>query len=162
MPPTAAGPTVAANGQLDYEVAAQEAMALISYPWQQRLPGWTIEFGPRAEGMLGLTSPSRRTISIFVRIDDGSRGIAHVIAHEIGHAIDVTRFDDSHRQRWRDARGVGPDVPWSHLTRAGDYGSLSGDWAEAFAVAQVGVRSRSTVGGQPGPAELTVARELAG
>ena len=80
-------------------------LARISFPWEQQLPGWTIEFRAGRTGFLGATWPDSRRIEIFVRDDLGDRDVAFTLAHEIGHAVDVVHLDEADRSRWLRARG---------------------------------------------------------
>ena len=49
-----------------------EGLAMVSYPWQQNLPGWRVEFHDARAGFRGLTFPAERVIMIYVRQDLGS------------------------------------------------------------------------------------------
>jgi hypothetical protein len=107
-----------------------------------------------------MTFPQQRLIEIYVRDTDTPSGLARVVAHEIGHAIDVQHNDAAKRARWRAARGAAPTVPWWPSEAADDFATLAGDFAEAFAVWQLGVESRSTLGETPTPDQLAVLASL--
>ena len=132
------------------------ALAAISYPWRERLPGWEVRFLPQRPGLRGLTLPSEKRIEIYVRDTDTPESLARVVAHEMGHAADLQLNDSRDRDRWRRARGAGAEVPWWPDDSASDFATLGGDFAEAFAVWQTGAQSRSTVAGQPAPDQLAV------
>jgi len=136
------------------------ALALISYPWQETLPGWTIEFSPPRTGYRGLTFPAQRHIVIYVRADDDEASLAAVIAHELGHAVDVDVLDDHDRDRWLTARGRPVDYPWFPDAYATDFAVGAGDWAEAFATWQLGTRSNSTMAPALTGADLALVAEL--
>ena len=121
----------------------------------------SIEFRAGRTGFLGATWPDSRRIEIFVRDDLGDRDVAFTLAHEIGHAVDVVHLDEADRSRWLRARGR-TDARWWADSGASDFEVGAGDWAEAFAVWQVGGRSLSTVAPQPDAGDLALVAELAG
>lgn len=132
-----------------------EALAAIEFPWRDRLPGWTIEFVPADDpaGPYGHTYTRQSRITIFVRPDQPLEHLARVIAHELGHAVDVSLLDETDRSTWREARGF--DEPWWPDSGATDFATGAGDFAEAFAVWQVGpVDFRSEIASAPDPAHL--------
>jgi hypothetical protein len=154
-PPAGQG---AAVSEADALVAA--TLARISFPWQDALTGWDVRFLPGRSGVRGLTFPATQRIEIYVRNSDTPATLARVLAHELGHALDVERNDARDRARWRQVRGVGPTVPWWPDDAATDFATMAGDFAEAFAVWQTGVESQSSVAGQPTPEQLAVLVEL--
>ena len=157
---TAASTTTAAPTLPYHEAVGRDAVARISYPWQQELEGWTIQFLPGRAGLLGGTWTYEKRIEIYVRDGQTVEEVSFTLAHELGHAVDVTRFDDVQRQKWRSVRGISPDTPWWVESGATDFSSGSGDWAEAFAVWQVGGVSQSRLAGQPTAAELAAVMQL--
>ena len=136
-------------------------LAKLAYPWQTRLSQWTIEFLPGRAGYLGATWTSERRIEIYVRDGQSLDELAFTLAHELGHAVDLTYLSGKERDRWLAARGR-PDASWWTDSGASDYAVGAGDWAEAFAVWQVGGSSLSTLAGQPTPEQLRLVAELAG
>ncbi len=152
-----AGPRTSAVGERpDHDQRGRAALDSISYPWRDRLPGWTIGFGPGQDGLLGLTLVGERRIEIYVRADQSDALLAHVIAHEIGHAVDVELNDGDERRTWQDTRGIG-EVPWWPGDGVGDFSTGAGDFAEGFAVWQVGP---SQYRGRLGPLPTTDQLEL--
>jgi hypothetical protein len=135
-------------------VESKEAAALarVSYPWQQL--GYRIVFlGPQA-GVWGRTSPrSMGFIDIYVRPDESVDMLAHVIAHEIGHAVDLTYGNDQRRQVWEELRGVSPR-PWFTCSMCEDFSTPAGDFAETFAYWQLHDFSRSELAPAPTAAQL--------
>ncbi len=142
-------------------VLRAQVLARIDYPWQQRLAGWEIDLvGPRP-GFLGATLTKERRIEIYV---DGTRSVdelAFTLAHELGHAVDVTVLDGADRDRWLAARGASGQ-PWWAANAESDYAVGAGDWAEAFAVWQLGGRGYSNLAGPPTEAHLALVARLAG
>jgi len=126
------------------------------------LPGWTIEFEPYRAGYYGLTYPASQRIVIFVRSSQSEGHLAHVIAHEIGHAVDVSLNSGPERDLWNAERGINSTWwPGNGLT---DFSSGAGDFAESFAYWQVGYRSggvfHSTLAGRPDAGDLALLAEL--
>jgi hypothetical protein len=143
-----------------YEEVGRQALARLRYPWQERLPGWTIDFKPGRAGLLGGTWTYEHRIEIYVRDGQTVDDVAFTLAHELGHAVDVTLFDDDDRHEWAHVRGLAGDAPWWVESGATDFASGAGDWAEAFAVFQVGGVSHSRVAGQPDAYDLGVVGRL--
>jgi hypothetical protein len=144
----------------DIDARGQAALAAISYPWDQLLPGWTIEFLDETDGLYGLTLVSKKRIEIYVRDGQDTALLAHVIAHELGHAVDVTHNDGDDRRRWEQSRGI-EDFPWWPGSGDTDFSTGAGDFAEAFAAWQVGDRSfRSTLANPPSAGQRALLAEL--
>ena len=156
VPPTTTAPPPAVDPLAERRA---EVLALISYPWQQRLPGWTIEFLPGRTGYLGYTWIAERRIEIYARSSQSAADLAFTLAHELGHAVDLTLFGLAERTSWLEARGR-LDVPWWPGGAYSDFSSGCGDWAEAFAVWQLGGRTMSEVAGQPSGADLALVARL--
>jgi hypothetical protein len=135
-------------------------LARISYPWRTRLPGWEIVFLAARPSLRGVSFPADKRIEIYVRSTDTEESLARVVAHELGHATDVTLNDSFDRARWRAARGVAPTVPWWPDGAVTDFATMAGDFAEAFAAWQTGVTSLSTVAGQPTGDQLALLASL--
>lgn len=156
-----AGDTEAAAGPSDPNSRGEEALATISYPWQQLLPGWTIDFLPEKSGLYGLTLVPEKRIEVYVRDNQTEELLAHVIAHELGHAIDVTLNDGPDRRAWEEARGTGSS-PWWPGNGTTDFSTGAGDFAESFAAWQVGSGSfRSTLADPPTQAQIELLAQLA-
>lgn len=119
-------------------------LALIPFPWQERLPGWTVELMPARYDVHGLTFTGDARIELYVRPTDDAATLARVLAHELGHAADLTLNDDTDRAGWLDQRGI-PQAPWWPGEAASDFASGAGDFAECFSTWQVGSTSRSEI-----------------
>ena len=145
-----------------WEVVGQAALAQIGFPWQSKLPGWTIEFLPGRSGLLGGTWTYEKRIEIYVRDYQDVDEVAFTLAHELGHAVDVTMLSDADRETWRQTRAFSdPNAPWWVASGATDFSSGAGDWAESFAVWQIGGWSHSKLAGQPSNSQLAVLARLA-
>jgi hypothetical protein len=139
-----------------------EALAVISYDWVDLLPDWEIRFHAAASGAYGYTVAENERIDIYVRTEESEALLAHVIAHELGHAVDVSFNDGDDRRRWLDVRGI-DDVPWWPENRAADFATGAGDFAESFAAWQVGDASfRSKLGPPPNAEARALLAALAG
>jgi hypothetical protein len=136
------------------------ALMLITYPWQEQLEDWTIEFKPEREGLLGYAFFQDRRVEVYIRPAQSTRDVAAVVAHELGHAIDVSTFSDRDRDRWLQARGIG-QISWWPGTNGSDFASGAGDWAEAFATWLMADESLSEVAGAPTPDQLELVAILA-
>ncbi len=160
---TNAVPVGAAAVALDephHDVVGAAALELVSFDWATRLPDWTIEFSEGRPGFLGYAFFNDKRIEIYVRDEHTPQQVAATVAHELGHAIDVSTLNDAQRAVWLQVRGI--EVGWWPTGETSDYGSGAGDFAEAFATWQVGEISRSKVAGQPTEAELELLVELVG
>jgi hypothetical protein len=112
------------------------ALSQISYPWQQL--GYQIVFlGPRPD-LMGQTFFDQHRIEVYLRDGESRLMVAHVIAHEIGHAADVAYNTPERRQQWLHLRGASTSQPWFGCDRCDDFSSPAGDYAETFSFWQVG------------------------
>jgi hypothetical protein len=135
---------------------------LIIGDWESALSGWTVSFERARQGYKGITYPSRRRIEIYVRPGQSVAELAHVLAHELGHAIDVTYFTDAERAAFNVLRGRHPGSPWWVRPGGNDFASGSGDWAECFAWMVTGGRGGffSRLGPPPDAAEQLAMWEM--
>jgi len=139
----------------------QLALTRIAYPWPQL--GWTVQFLPARTGYRGMAWPADRRIDVFVRDGQSLDEVAYVIAHELGHAVDLTHGTDERRTAWRQLRGMPAGAGWWACDACTDYATGAGDFAEVFAVSQLGpVDYRSEIGPPPDAATLTALAPLFG
>ena len=149
-----------ARAQSDYpnQVGAQ-ALELIDYPWRDL--GWEIVFLPGRPGYLGLAIGEERRIEIFVRPDHDVNEVAHTLAHELGHAVDITWGSDYRRGEYRRLRGFGPKPTWFGCDECSDYATPAGDFAEVFEYWLLGGGDyRSQLASPPGAEHLGVMTHL--
>ncbi len=142
------------------EARGQAALDTISYPWEDLLTDWTVVFLPEERGLYGLTKVPDRRIEIYVRDDQSIELLAHVVAHEIGHAVDVTFNTGPDRRLWEETRNL--TAPWWPDSGATDFSTGAGDFAESFASWQVGDGSfRSELGPPPTADQIQLLAQLA-
>ena len=112
------------------------ALALIHFPWQQL--HYDIVFEAPRPGLRAMIFPGTHRIEIYARPSDDSRKVAYDIAHELGHAIDMTFSTAATRRTWMTLRGIDPQTPWFGCNRCSDFNTPAGDFAETFAFLLLG------------------------
>ena len=135
-------------------------LAQVNFDWQRAFPNWIVEFRGERSGVRGLTYPAEKRIEIFIRADDTVSSLLRVFTHELGHVVDVELNSNEDRQRWIEQRGLPDGTPWWPSSEAPDFATGAGDFAEAFAVLETGIATRSTVAAQPTAADLELLVEL--
>ena len=76
--------------------------------------------------------------------------MAHTLAHELGHAVDLTYGTSYRRHEYRRMRGFSADVKWFGCDACSDYATPAGDFAEVFEYWLLGGGDyRSQLGGPP-------------
>lgn len=135
------------------EVVGSAALARIGYPWQET--GFTVRFLPERPGYLGMTYMEGRRIEVYVRPSQGVDDVARVLAHELGHAVDLAWATGEKRSAYLQARGLDPSTPWYGCNRCRDFATPAGDWSETFAWWVLGPGAfRSELAPPPSDAEL--------
>ena len=131
-----------------------EVLSGLNYPWQGL--GFSVVFLPPRRGELGAAFPDDRRIEIYVRPEQGRLELAHVIAHEIGHAVDFVHGTPARRAEWMRLRGLDPAWTWAACSGCSDYATPAGDFAEVFAYWLAGPESgfKGRLAGPPLPADL--------
>ena len=157
----AAPPAIPVFASPEIETLAAPALETITYPWQDRLQGWTVEFVEGEGNIAGYTWSREKRIEVFVRPGAQSSDLARIFAHELGHAVDVTMNTGEERQNWLDTRGV-TDAQWWPGEGVADFATGAGDFAESFAVWQIGDGDyRGELAPPPTAAQLALLIELA-
>jgi hypothetical protein len=95
--------------------------------------GYKLRVAGPVAGLGGQTDNATRTITLYVAPDDTPNVVAHDLAHEIGHAFDARRLTPAQRAAYLRVRGA-PAAEWLPGSRATDYRSGAGDFAEVFAL----------------------------
>src|ERR1044072_9193047 len=108
MPVAGESAAVAANPEM---VRTNAALAMITFAWQQEL-AYQIVFMEPQTGYRAMTYPKQHRIEIYARPGDDSVRLAHDIAHELGHAVDVTFNTPATRKKWMELRGIDPETSW--------------------------------------------------
>jgi hypothetical protein len=116
------------------EATVRAALRLIRLDLDTTFSGWTIEFKAPKTGYLGLTLVKQRKVEVYVRSGRSVEGIAHDLAHELGHVADVTYNDNDTRSVYLKNRGLSETTPWWTCNSCGDLQVGAGDFAETFAV----------------------------
>jgi hypothetical protein len=114
----------------------QAALALIDFPWKEL--GYEIVVRPPRRGFRAMTFTRKKRIEIYARPGDDALTLAYDIAHELGHAIDLTHNNKATRKEWMKARGIDPSTPWFGCNRCSDFKTPSGDFAETFSLILLG------------------------
>jgi hypothetical protein len=114
----------------------QTALGMIHFPWQQL--NYKIVFLAPRPGVRAMTFPDQHRIEVYARPNDDVRLLAYDIAHELGHAIDVTRNTKESRKNWTRLRGIDPATPWFGCNGCSDFDTPAGDFAETFAFLMLG------------------------
>jgi hypothetical protein len=114
------------------------ALALIEFPWQELR--YDIVFMAPRRGVRAMTFTAEHRIEIYVRSQDDTQLLAYDIAHELGHAIDMTLNTPETREKWMKARGIDPSTPWFGCSGCSDFNTPAGDFAETFAFFLLGPR----------------------
>lgn len=142
-----------AAGDSSLQAPGESAFASLGYDLTAL--GWTIGFADGRPGLLGVAYSQRRHIEVFVRPGQSRSLLRAVIAHEIGHAVDLEYNDDGRRARWRQLRAVPADQTWFGCSLCDDYATPAGDFAEVFSLWLAGpAHFRSALGGVPTQGQL--------
>ncbi len=142
------------------ETLGAAALELIGYDWREQLPGWSIEFLEERPGRLGYAFFTEQRIEVYVRLDQTPEEVAEVIAHELGHAVDVSLFDNEDRATWLAVRDLDGEPWWPEPGARSDFASGAGDFAESFAHWLLGDETRSELAGTPTTGQLAVLESL--
>jgi hypothetical protein len=119
-----------ADAQEHAQAVGEAAVAMLDYPVETL--GWEIRFLPGRTGFLGLAIGPKRRIEIYVRSTQSVTDIAHTLAHEVGHAVDLTYGTGYRHREYLRMRGFDLDTEWFGCDECSDYATPAGDFAEVF------------------------------
>ena len=136
--------TLEVPGGGDQTSRATEIEARIDFDFRRALPSWTIVHAGSDPTWRGLTNSIERTVTLFDRPETPVEEAAAILAHELGHAVDLDHLSDEDRNAWRSLRGI--TGPWWADDGLADFAVGAGDFAEAVAAVLVGSPSRSDYG----------------
>lgn len=135
------------------QTVGEAALGQIDYDFSDL--GWTVDFLPGRPGYLGLAIGEERRIEIYVRSSHSVDDVAHTLAHELGHAVDLTYGTSYRRREYRRIRGLSIEGKWFGCDGCSDYSTPAGDFAEVFEYWLLGGGDyRSTLAGWPDSARL--------
>ena len=157
--PSSVPPSTAPADRFDPATLGARAEALLPFDIEATLPGWTVEYRGSDPDYRGLTFPYDKTVELYVRPTDTPESLAGILAHELGHALDVTYFDQDARQQWLTVRDRA-NAQWWPDAYASDFETGAGDFAEAFALWAIDDASSSRLAGPPDATELAVLETL--
>jgi hypothetical protein len=141
------------------ESVGEAALAMIDYPFDSL--GWDIAFLPERTGFLGLAIGPKRRIEIYVRSTHTVTDVAHTLAHEIGHAVDLTYGTRYRHGEYLRLRGFYADADWFGCDSCTDYATPAGDFAEVFEYWLIGgANYRSQLGTAPDSTQLELISNL--
>lgn len=160
--PLAAAPAPTTPIPATPEAVGALAMAKISAHVDPAKLGVSVVFSGTHPSYLGLFQSASRTVNVYVRPGQTVESVAWVLAHELGHAIDVFTFTQDDRNAWAAARGFDPALWWPGVGATNDQSSGAGDFAESFALfaAGSGLTFRSSLGPSPSWEQLVLIPSL--
>ena len=137
----------------------ESALGLLQIPWKQL--GYQIVFMPPRAGFRAMTLPAKHRIEVYARPQDDLDLLAYDIAHELGHAIDVTYNTTATRRQWMQLRGIQAGTAWFGCDRCSDYNTPAGDFAETFALMLCGPKYfRGRIAEKPTPEQVSALAQL--
>ncbi len=126
----------------------EAAASMLRYPWRDL--GYTVEYRSGHPKYLGATYEHERRIEIYVGRCQTVASVAHVLGHEVGHAVDFAYNDGRRRLDWQAVRGF--QAEWFACEYCPDYAYGSGDFAEVFSYLKASPTGfRSKLAGPPSP-----------
>ncbi len=143
-----------------HDALREPTMAALGLDVEKVLPGWTVEFLPERPGFRGVTFRKELRIEMYVQAGDSPERLAGILAHEVGHAIDLTYLTEQDRHAWLAARGI--TNPWWPGDAAPDFATGAGDFAEAFAELTTGDPSESVAAGALTESQIELLNRLVG
>ena len=131
------------------------ALDSLHFPWRL-LHYRYVAMAPRADDIRALTwtGDIRRT-EVYVEScgQESDALLRHVLAHEVGHAIDDEWGTKKERKGWLKARGLASSTRWYACDGCPVWGTGEGDFVEVFSLWQTG-QFHSDLAPQPSKAQL--------
>ncbi len=143
-------------------LGALATLALAPYVSPAKL-GTTLAFQGSHPSYLGLFESGKNVVNVYVRDGESLQTLTYVLAHELGHSIDVNTMSWDQRAQWAADRGFNVNAWWPSQSGASDWRSGAEDFAESFAActAKTGLSFDSKLGGYPTAAECQLVFTLA-
>jgi hypothetical protein len=116
-----------------------------------------VEFLPARGDMLGAAFLEESRVEVYVRScsEQSAALLRHVVAHELGHVMDISRMTESSSAAYLAARGIAPGTSWFGCHLCTDFSAPAGDFAEVYAQWQCGTSTnRSQLAAAPAAVEL--------
>ena len=120
------------------------AEATVDFDFRAALPNWQIGYADDHPDFLGVTRSEAKSIIVHVEPDATVDGVAAVLMHEVGHALDLERLSDADRSTWIELRDMPPT--WWPGNGLSDFAVGAGDFAEAVSALTTGSASSSIYG----------------
>ena len=131
------------------------ALDSLHFPWRL-LHYRYVAMAPRADDVLALTwTGDLRRTEVYVQscTAEGDALLRHVVAHEVGHAIDDAWGTKKERRGWLKARGLASSTRWYACDGCPVWNTGEGDFVEVFSLWQTG-QFHSDLAPQPTKAQL--------
>ena len=128
-------------------VLSERALAIeaaIGWDFRSALPSWRVVHADTHPNWRGVTNTIERTVTLFDRPVTSIDEAAAVLAHELGHAVDIDMLDDADRRSWLELRSI--DTGWWAGEAQADFDVGAGDFAEAVAAYLLDSPTRSPHG----------------
>ena len=132
--------TAASVGCASPQARVEAALDSLHFPWRNLHYRYIAE-PPRSDDLLALTftGTARRT-EVYVQscAQESDELLRHVLAHEVGHAIDSAWGSTKERRAWLKARGLAASTPWYACNECPVWRTGEGDFVEVFSLWQTG------------------------